>query len=259
MSTSYQVFGLWLIIAISSLILFFFVTTRGSLIIWNLFSRTDRKEHIYWLYRNPLLVWLTDRECIVSAVLLFHYHHLVRVLLSHLTQMQYKSQQVVQIAAVSGNLTEKLRCTLPQSVTLSVIDRETSGLQNTRRKLSVAQRYDVSYTIGEATQLPIESETCDCALSFFLFHELPHDMKWSVFEESLRILRPGGTFLYAEFHRPHLFVLRLLGSIVFGLFEPHAKEMWSWDPLETLNKRKFTVSKTEFFHGYFQVVSIQKQ
>lgn len=240
----------------ATLALFFFVTTRGSLLAMN-WSNT-KNDHIYWLYKNPILVWLTDWQLLVSMVLLFHYDTLSNAVRSHIATASFKNKHIVQIGAVSGNITERLGVMLPTRVRLSILDREIAGIRNTMQKLIRKRLFSTSYCLCDAENMPIASGASDCSLSFFLFHELPYSMKQKVFEESLRIVRPGGKFVYAEFHRPETALLRLLQTVIFGLFEPHAKAMWYWDPLASIDDKKYSFERALHFYGYFQVVSIKK-
>ena len=58
--------------------LFFFITTRGTLIVRGL-SRGPRSSdsHVYPIYSNMRLIKLVDFQPIISAILLFQYHRLV--------------------------------------------------------------------------------------------------------------------------------------------------------------------------------------
>ena len=58
--------------------LFFLVVTRISLIIQNNTAHADPDTaHIYWIYKMPFFIWLTDHMIVVSCILLFQYRNLV--------------------------------------------------------------------------------------------------------------------------------------------------------------------------------------
>ena len=57
---------------------FFFVATRGTLLVRGLSSaQNSAKSHVYPLYSDMRLIKLVDFQPIISAILLFQYHRLV--------------------------------------------------------------------------------------------------------------------------------------------------------------------------------------
>ena len=51
---------------------------------------------------------------------------------------------------------------------------------------------------GAAENMPIEDESLDFVSSIYLFHELPPKVRPLVFAEIVRVLKPGGTFIFAD-------------------------------------------------------------
>ena len=249
------------IVAMGVLLLsFFFVTTRGSLLFFDLFPARvpASSRHVYWIYQNRFLVWLTDRKFIVSAVLLFQYEHLVTALLQQFKSFSFRIGEVVQLGAVSGDLSERMVKQYGHGARLSIVELTCTGIRHTMKKMDRARVYRTQYIRGDARAVPLKDGSVDSSLSFFLFHELPTAHKREALFESLRIVRPGGMFVFVEFHRPNALLLRLLGTIIFTLFEPHAKEMWHWDPLAELDARQFRATRSVHLGGYFQIVRIEK-
>lgn len=235
---------------------FFFVTTGMSVAIARYFNIGDEtKRHIYPIYRVPWLVWLTDRRFVVSTVLLFQYDRLVDAVLGAFGDIPPGRGRVLQVACVSGDITEKLVSRFRKSADVFILDASEAGIRNSRKKLeSSGLGSGAEFIHDDATSMPFRNGSFDFVLSFFLFHELPAEKKKRVFRECLRLIRPGGVFAYAEFHRPKSVLLRILGRTVFGLFEPYAREMWRWNPC--IDPKRFEVRRTTILHGYFQVVSI---
>lgn len=239
--------------------LFFFATTKASLAISGWFSLgSSESRHIYWIYRSPLLVWLTDRRFVVSAVLLFQYDRLVDAVLESIDNVSLPKKRVLQVGCVSGDITEKLVLRTLGNAHVSIFDMTEAGVRNSRKKLARADlESGAGFFRGDAASIPVKSGSFDRVFSFFLFHELPTKKKRQVFRECLRVIRPGGVFVYAEFHRPTSWSLRLLGSMIFGIFEPYAREMWRWHP--NIDASRFEIERKLFLSGYFQVVSIRKR
>lgn len=248
---------LTLAISSASILLFFFITTRVSISLHSS-SNYSCMRHVYWIYRSPFLIWLTDRPWIVSAVLLLQYNKLCDAILETFTQVPLEKRRVLQIASVSGNITERLAFQFLGKADVTVFDITRAGIENTEKKLiKTRAKTNVMLFQADATAIPMKDSSFDCVLSFFLFHELPSMRKQKVLDESLRVLRPGGIFSYVEFHKPNSFILRLLGKTIFSIFEPYAKEMWRWSP--RIDVSMFEIKKQLFFYNYFQIVSVKRR
>jgi ubiquinone/menaquinone biosynthesis C-methylase UbiE len=101
---------------------------------------------------------------------------------------------------------------------------ECHGADITERHLQLTKRnfeledYDVDLVCADATALPFAENTFDCVHSFGVLHHIPEIDQ--VLSEIHRVLKPGGTFLSAVYHRDSLaaavFALRWLadGSFV---------------------------------------------
>ncbi len=91
----------WMINAVSALVfllaatgIFFFVATRGALIVRGL-SRAPRssESHVYPIYSNMRLIKMVDFQPIISAILLFQYHRLVSKIVAGLRTTQPEAQE----------------------------------------------------------------------------------------------------------------------------------------------------------------------
>ncbi len=245
-------------IAVLAIFAFFFVTTKGYVWASDRFSvGSPSTRHVYWLYRHPALVWLTDRQFVVSTVLLFQYKKLATMALA-LAPRADRGKWALQVACVSGNLTERLAAQFREGRVL-VFDLVQAGIHNSREKLVRAGRADSAiFFQGDAAKMSIRSGSMDYIVAFFLFHELPSAKKKEVFYECLRVLKLHGRFVYVEFHRPDSFLLRMLARTIFGLFEPYALEMWRWRPTALLNRKEYLVERETVLGRYFQVVAVTK-
>jgi ubiquinone/menaquinone biosynthesis C-methylase UbiE len=234
---------------------FFFVTTRASLMVAQRGGRrTD--SHIYWLYRSPRLIRLLDRQFISSVILLFQYHRLARLVLAPLCASR-EGQRVLQVSCVFGNFTQRLVSCVHKLGHVTIFDIMHSEVCHAHRKLAVA-RGRCAFLQGDAAAMPFQAGSFDYVVSFFLFHELPAAMKRRVFLESLRVLKPGGVFVYGEFHQPDSPVVSALSGLYFWVFEPYACEMRRWNPTAELDTRLWRIQRQTVMGGYFQVVTVER-
>ena len=76
-----------LVAILASIGLFFLILTRISLIYQANSAKSDPDTaHIYWIYKSPFFIRLTDRMFVVSSILLFQYSKLVSCVVKRLKQ-----------------------------------------------------------------------------------------------------------------------------------------------------------------------------
>jgi ubiquinone/menaquinone biosynthesis C-methylase UbiE len=236
---------------------FFFITTRASLMVYE--HRKPRLDsHVYWIYRSPWLIWLLDRQFISSVILLFQYHRLVKLVLAPACARR-EGKRILQVSCVFGNFTQKLAACYHKLGEVFIFDIMHSEVRHTNRKLAANKAHGgCCFFQGDAGAMPFQDGVFDYVVSFFLFHELPPAMKQKVFTESLRVLKPGGTFVYGEFHKPDSPLVSTLSGLYFWIFEPYARAMWSWNPSAELDPKEWRINRTKVMGGYFQVVSLER-
>lgn len=236
---------------------FFFVTTRASLMVYSHLERRPH-SHVYWIYRSPLLIWLLDRQFISSVILLFQYHRLVRRVLAPACADK-AGKRLLQVSCVFGDFTRRLASCYHRLGEVFILDIMHSEVRNAHRKLDALKvREGCHFFQGDAGSMPFQDGAFDYVVSFFLFHELPPAMKRKVFDDCLRVLKPGGTFVYGEFHQPDSALVSLLGKVYFWIFEPYARDMWSWNPALELPAAEWRIRREKVMGGYFQVVSLER-
>src|SRR5512141_1358174 len=87
-------FALFFLLASTGL--FFFVVTRGALVLRGLApGAQSEKSHVYPIYSNMRLIKMVDFQPIISAILLFQYHHLVSKSVSELKPMDLRNKKVL--------------------------------------------------------------------------------------------------------------------------------------------------------------------
>ena len=243
--------------------LFFFVVTRGALVLRGLSpGSASEKSHVYPIYSNMGLIKLVDFQPIISAILLFQYHHLVSKIVSELKQMDLRNRKVLITSCAFGNVIPRVVKAAVESGAERVLiaDIIQNELVHAKSKL---REYagKVEYVEDNATSMKLRDEGVAANVIFFLLHELPHHLKGRALDEAGRMLAPGGKLFLAEFHRPQLWVLRALSWTYFKVFEPLGLALWDTpDPLNYLEGiGGWKCERTTFFFGNFQIITATKQ
>jgi ubiquinone/menaquinone biosynthesis C-methylase UbiE len=254
------IFALALLLALTGL--FFFVVTRGALIVRGLSPGAGgEKSHVYPIYSNMGLIKLVDFQPVISAILLFQYHRLVSKIVAGLEATDLRHRKMLVTSCAFGNVIPRvvqaaIRSGAERILIADIIRNE---LVHAKSKL---RRYSgqVEYVEDNAVAMKQAQGCVDANVMFFLLHELPHDLKAQALREAGRMLAPGGKLYLAEFHRPELWVLRALSWTYFKVFEPLGLALWdSHDPLACLEEMGgWTCERTTFFFGNFQVITATK-
>ena len=252
-----------LIFLLASTSLFFFVVTRGALVLRGLSPGShSEKSHVYPIYSNMRLIKLVDFQLIISAILLFQYNCLVSKIISELKQTDLTNKKVLITSCAFGNVIPRVVKAAMQAGAerILIADIILNELVHAKSKLGEFPG-QVEYIEDNATAMQLADGTVDANVIFFLLHELPHHLKGQALSEAGRMLAPGGKLLLVEFHRPDLWVLRALSWTYFKVFEPLGLALWdTHDPLSFLeNMDGWKCERTTYFFGNFQIITATKQ
>jgi len=255
------VVGLFVLLAATAL--FFFVLTRGALLVRGFSSaQNSAKSHVYPLYSEMRLIKLVDFQPIIAAILLFQYSTLVSKIVAGLRASNLRGKKVLITSCAFGNVIPRVVDAAVQSGAQQVLiaDIIPNELEHAKGKLG-AYANKVAYVEDNATAMHTQpAGTADANIIFFLLHELPHALKIRALEEAGRMLAPGGKLYLAEFHRPELPILRLLSWTYFKVFEPFGLALWdTHDPVACLDALGgWQCERQTYFFGNFQVVTATK-
>ena len=239
--------------------LFFFVLTRGALLMRALSSSSaDEKSHVYPIYSNMRLIKLIDHQPIISAILLFQYNRLVANIVSGINQLDLKNKKALITSCAFGDVIPRVVGAALQSGAerILITDLVDNELINARNKLG-NDLERMEFIKDDATNLQLADGAVNVNIMFFLLHELPHHLKLRALDEAGRTLVPGGKLYLAEFHRPDPWVLRSLSWVYFKVFEPYGLALWdTHDPLDCLqNLGGWSYQRSTYFFGNFQVIT----
>lgn len=246
------------------IVLYFFTVTRLAVAVKEFQQKAGRKtDSLYWLYTNKYLIRLTDNQAVVTAVLLFQYDKLVRKVMDKLSAPG-KEGRVLQISCAYGNFSEKLaeKCRAIEAGEVVVCDIVGNQLENVRKKLKPFPG-KTTFVEEDAAKMRFSSNQFDSAVVFFLLHELPLEDKKKALSEAMRVVKPGGRVVLAEFHKPRTLLMRLFGRAYFAVFEPFALDMWGRfnpvDIIESDRENAWRIEKEACFFDNFQILTATKE
>ncbi len=180
----------------------------------------------WWAYLARPAVWFFDHQPIINTILLGQYRRIMRTFTELLDPAH--AGTTLQLAAVYGELTPSLARRLNHG-TFHLIDVAPVQLRKVARKLA-GQKTPVCLERMNAEALGYASNSFDTVLIYFLLHELPKDARARALHEALRVLRPGGTLVIAEYGElEHPNLLHHLKPVqkVFEHAEPYLHSFWS--------------------------------
>ena len=211
-----------------------------------------------WAYVWPISVWFFDHQPIINAILFGNYDRIMTHTLRLLDSPTAGS--TLQIAAVYGKLTPILADNLDD---LHLIDAAQIQLDTTQRKLAAIGK-SASLACMHAENLAYEDDRFDSALLFLLLHELPARARRECLQEAVRVLRPGGRLVIAEYGEcrgRHWFHRLAPMRWVLTTAEPFLGGFWHESLTEVLTESAAQVGKgieleeqVDIFGGFYRVM-----
>lgn len=101
------------------------------------------------------------------------------------------SGKMLEVPVGTGVLTMPIYQTLPQAE-VTCLDYSADMMQSAQRRAAAAGLKNVQFQQGDVGKLPFADESFDLVLSLNGFHAFPD--KESAYNETCRVLKPGGTF-----------------------------------------------------------------
>lgn len=215
-------------------------------------------RHYWWAYLSPVGVWFFSHHTVINLILFGQYRNILSALAAHLGNIPCK--RMLQLTCAYGELTPTLAGLAEE---LHLNDVATIQLQLAKLALSKSGR-TAQMTRMNAESLAYATDSFDTLVIFFLLHELPPVARQRALEEAMRILKPNGRLLLAEYginrgkHVLHRFAL-LRWSM--ERLEPFLREFWHSDLHAQLqecaarqNKSLRLVGETAVFGGFYRVM-----
>jgi ubiquinone/menaquinone biosynthesis C-methylase UbiE len=122
---------------------------------------------------------------------------------------------VLDVACGTGSLTLTAVRSAGPTGKVYGIDAAPEMIDVAKKKAARAMS-GVEFAVGLAEKLDFANETFDIVISRLAIHHLPDDLKRAAFKEILRVLKPGGKLLIADFSPPTNPVLNHITSALVG-------------------------------------------
>ena len=218
-------------------------------------------KNYWWAYLWRPMVWFFDHQPIINLIVFGQYRKLVDATLRLLRPAHAGS--TLMVASAYGNVITRLAPALdPQALT--VVDIAPIQLERARLKLDrLGLGGNVTLTRMNAEALDYAANSFDTGFMFLLLHELPEQPRRRSLSEALRVVRPGGSLVLAEYGaegRSHWFHRLRLFRAIFGAAEPFLPSLWRTD-LDALladcakeqGKQVVSEEKHSLFGGFYRV------
>lgn len=156
-------------------------------------------EHYWWAYLSPWGVWFFDHQPVVSAILFGQYRRIMAETLRRFCADH--AGRTLQLTGVYGELTPRLAgCAEHQELHLmdvAMVQLASARAKLRRDPLHAPQAGHLARMNAEA--LAYADDCFDTIIIYFLLHELPPEARRHTLCEALRVLRPGGRLIIAEY------------------------------------------------------------
>lgn len=219
-------------------------------------------KNYWWAYLSPIGVNFFDHPFMVNRILWGQYHKIAQDTVNLLAKEEDYS--LAQISCAYGEIIPKVGAEA-QTSHVHLFDIAPIQLQQARKKIAANNTTD-KFDVFEANaeNIPLENNSVDASLIFFLLHELPVNVRKNVLKEALRITKPGGRIVIADyapktnnhwFHR-----LSFFRGIFEGL-EPFLGNFWRTNLNEELvtaaraeDKEIVSQSEKYYWHKFYRLL-----
>ncbi len=162
---------------------------------------------------------------------------------------------VLDVACGTGNLTLTARTYAGPTGKVYGIDASPEMIEVAKKKAARAGT-GVIFKLEAAEKLDFPDSTFDVIISRLAIHHLPDDVKRLAFAEMLRVLKPGGHVLIADFVQPGNRLMNHLTSVLIG---SHMMETSAWTLPPMLQEAGFVeVTSGPTRSGFLAFVSGKK-
>lgn len=162
---------------------------------------------------GALIHWPRRYDVLVSALLAGRGRR-VRTTIAQTIGLA-PGQNVLDVGCGTGTLALHLAGRVGPGGSVAGVDASPEMINAARAK-AVRKKVDARFMVAAAQALPFEDETLDAVTTSLTIHHLPEADRLLAVREMLRVLRPGGQLLIAEFQAPARPISRSITRHLFG-------------------------------------------
>lgn len=217
-------------------------------------------HYYWWAYLAPRGVWFFDHHLIINLILFGQYRTILDEVMRRYTKLQ--GTRTLQLTCAYGALTPTLALSA-NTQELHVMDVASIQLAATQTKLKAVARCATMVRMN-AESLAYASDSFDSVIIFFLLHELPVAARERTLHEAIRVLKPGGHLLIAEYgenHGKHLLHRFTPWRWTLEKLEPFLHDFWHSNLDAQLirlaaqqGKQLHANTETALFGGFYRVM-----
>jgi len=217
-------------------------------------------RYYWWAYLWKRSIWFFDHQPIINAILFGQYQRLMEATLA-----RYRPEagdRVLQLTCVYGKLTPTIAASTPAG--LHIMDACTAQLELAQRKCAAIAAPLYAARMN-AESLGYAPDSFDHVILFFLLHEMPPEARANVYDDMLRVTRPGGTILITEYGTlpTHHWLYRFAPfRWLLGRLEPFLPGFWHEDldaklieAADRHGKHIERIGEDAIFSGFYRVVA----
>ncbi len=219
-------------------------------------------KNYWWAYLSPIGVNIFDYPFMVNRILWGQYHKIAQDTVELLAKES--DYLLAQISCAYGEIIPKVGAE-SHAKNVHLFDVSPIQLQQARKKITKNHTSELFNVFeADAENIPLADNSVDTSLIFFLLHELPVNVRSNVMKEALRITKPGGRIIIADyapkttthwFHR-----LSFFRGIFEGL-EPFLGNFWRSNLPEELStaahafdKELVQNSEKFYWHKFYRLL-----
>lgn len=124
--------------------------------------------------------------------------------------------RVLDVACGTGALTRAAAALAGPTGHVTGVDLAPEMVAWARERSRIRRGAPTEFRAGDAAELPLPDASVDVVVSALAWHHLPEDARATAWQEALRVLRPGGRLLIAEFRAPGRAAGRAVANQLFG-------------------------------------------
>lgn len=217
-------------------------------------------HYYWWAYLAPRGVWFFDHHLIINLILFGQYRAILDEVMRRYATMP--ASRTLQLTCAYGSLTPTLALAA-NTRELHVVDVASIQLAAAQTKLTAVSR-SAAIARMNAESLGYASNAFDSVVIFFLLHELPEKARERTLSEAIRVLKPGGQLLIAEYGEnrgTHLLHRFLPYRWFMEKLEPFLHNFWHSNLSDQLSlltaqqgKQLHASAETSFLNGFYRVM-----